>query len=64
MSEANEGQVGGKRIVLGVSIERHSRGTNWSIRVDGAESVLQVMSYAREMRKELEKQFGSVAVEG
>lgn len=49
------------RVTLGVTIEKHSKGTNWSVKVDGASSVTEVMLYANELRHQLEKQYGSVA---
>lgn len=48
------------RITLGVSIERHSKGTNWSVRVDGASDLTQLLTIADEMRKEMDKRFGTV----
>lgn len=48
-----------KRISFGVSIERHSKGTNFSLRIDGAESEEELMERAQKLWEKLEWRFGA-----
>lgn len=50
-----------KRISFGVTVERHSKGTNYSLRIDGAESEEELMERAQKLWDKLEYRFGARA---
>lgn len=47
-----------KHISFGVTVERHSKGTNFSLRIDGAESEEELMNRATALWEKLEWRFG------
>ncbi len=51
------------RITLGVTVERHSKGVNFGIRVDGAESEDELMERVNTLWDKLEYRFGQRAQE-
>ena len=48
-----------KHISFGVTVERHSKGTNFSLRIDGAETEDELMSRAVALWEKLEWRFGA-----
>lgn len=46
-------------ISFGVTVERHSKGTNFSLRIDGAETEDELMSRAVALWDKLEYRFGA-----
>lgn len=48
-----------KRITFGVTVERHSKGTNYSLRIDNAESEAELMERVKVLWDKLEYKFGA-----
>lgn len=48
-----------KHITFGITVERHSKGTNFSLRIDGAETEEELMNRAVALWDRLEYRFGA-----
>ena len=48
-----------KHLSFGVTVERHSKGTNFSLRIDGAETEDELMERAQKLWDRLEYRFGA-----